>query len=63
MNANSIPPDQEERWVDLLIAVIEHARRDTSKLTVPEPTRQEAAEFLQWARETVAEDTPRFREA
>jgi hypothetical protein len=61
MNANSIPPDQEERWVDLLIAVIEAAHRDTNKANLPEPMRQEAHEFLEWAKETIAEDsTPRF---
>ena len=61
MSTNILAPDREERWVDLLIAVINAARRDIDRPTTPEPTKQEAAEFLRWAKETlVDDDTPAF---
>ena len=61
MHAHNMSPAYEENWLDLLIAIIEAAHRDANKPTVPEPMRQEAHEFLQWARDTIAgEDTPPF---
>lgn len=56
MSTNILAPNREERWVDLLIAIIELARREANKPTAPEPTKQEAAEFLRWAEETIDED-------
>ena len=61
MYANNMLPEAEDRWLDLLTAVIELARRDTNRPTVPDPIKQEAHEFLHWARETLCEDdTPAF---
>lgn len=63
--SNSIslpPPELEDRCLDLLIAVIEAARRDIRRPSTPEYEREEAAHFLQWAAETlIDDDTPRFR--
>ena len=62
MYANSMLPDREDCWWELLIAIINAARRDIDRPTTPEPTKQEAHEFLQWARETFVDDDPRIRE-
>ena len=56
MYANNMLPDREDNWWELLIAIINAARRDIDRPTTPEPTKQEAAEFLRWAKETLVED-------
>jgi len=56
MSTNILAPDREERWVDLLIAIIELARREANKPTVPKELKEEAQAFLQWAQETITDD-------
>jgi len=41
------PLDLEECWLNLILAIIERAHRDTRPAT-PETIRREAAEFIQW---------------
>ena len=61
MYANNMLPEAEDRWLDLLTAVIELARREANKPTAPKEMKEEAQAFLHWAKETlIDDDTPAF---
>ena len=51
-------PEAEDRWLSLLIAIIELAHRDTNRPTAPKEMKEEAQAFLHWAKETLIDDAP-----